>query len=114
MNQVSEHIEQANKAGIETLATVANAAFGAVERIAALNLSTVRRLLEQQESGSRQFMAARDAQTLLSLQAKAMLDDTKQVMNYSQRAFEITSQTRDEISRVLEKGLSVPSKTKAA
>lgn len=114
MNQASEQIKQANQAGVETLATLANAAFGAMERIAALNLSTVRRMLEQQESGSRRLMGMPDAQTLFSMQAKAVLEDTKQVMNYSQRAFEITSQTREEISRVLEMGLSVPSKTKAA
>lgn len=114
MNQVSEHLKQANQAGVETLATVANAAFGAMERLAALNLSTARRMLEQQETGSRKLLAARDAQALLSLQAEAMLDDTNQVMNYSQRAFEITSQTRDEISRVLGKGLFMPSKTKVA
>ncbi len=110
MNQVSEHIKQANTAGVETMATVASAAFGAVERLAALNLGMVRRMLEQHESDSRRLLAARDPQTLFSLQASTILEESKQVMQYSQRAIEISSQSRDEISRVLEKGLSTPLK----
>jgi len=113
MNHASEHIKQANQVGVETMATMANAAFAAVERLAALNLSTVRRMLEQHECDSRRLLDAHDPQTLFSLQASTLIEDSKQVMHYSQRAFEISSQTRDEISRVLEKGLSGPSKKAA-
>ncbi len=108
MNQVSEHIKQGNHAGVETMATVASAAFGAVERLAALSLGMVRRMLEQHESDSRRLLAARDPQTLFSLQASAILEDSKQVMQYSQRAIEISSQSRNEISRALGNGLSAP------
>lgn len=108
MNNASEHFKRANQLSVETLETVANAAFGAAERIAALNLSTVRSLLEQRETGSRRMLAAFDAQTLLALQAGAMLEGTKQVMSYSQRAFEISKQTQDELARVLEQRISAP------
>lgn len=108
MNNASEHFKHANQVSVETLATLANAAFGAVERVAALNLSTVRSILQQRESGSRRMLAAVDPQTLLSLQAGAMLEGTRQAMSYSQRAFEISTQTRDELARVLEHSISAP------
>ena len=108
MNRIPEQIKQANHAGVRTLETVANTAFGAMERLTALNMSTIRSVLAQRELNSRNLLAARDPQALLSLQAKALLEDSRQAMNYSQRAFEISNQTQDEMSRVLEQGFSVP------
>jgi phasin family protein len=109
MNHASEQFKHANQAGVEALATVANTAFGAMERMAALNLSTVRSILQQRESGSRRMLAASDAQTLMSLQAGAMFEETRRAMSYSQRAFEISTQTRNEIAKVLEQSFSTPS-----
>lgn len=106
MNHVAEHCKLANHAGMEALATMADTAFGGFERIAALHLSTVRSMLEQREAGSRRLLAARDAQTVLTLQAGAILESTKRAMSYSQRTFEIVAQTRNELTRVLGRGVS--------
>jgi phasin family protein len=101
MNQVSQQFKQVNQAGVEVMATVAGAAFSVLERIAALNLSAARGFLQQRQTSSRKLLSARDAQTLLSLQAQALIDDSKQAMDYSQRAIEISLQSRDSLNKVL-------------
>lgn len=103
MNQVSEQIKQAN---LEALETLASAAFRAIESIAALNLGAARTMLEQTGSNSRRLIDAVDPQTLLSLQAGVILEDSKQAMDYSQRAFEISSLARESFTRVLGKPLT--------
>lgn len=105
MNQVSEQIKEANRAGVETFETMAGAAFSAIERMAALNLGMARNLLEQRQSNSRRMLAVADPRTLYSLQAGVILEDSKQAMDYSQRAFEISSQARESFTRVLGKHL---------
>ena len=102
MNQVAEQIKQAN---LEAFETLSSAAFSTIERMAALNLGAVRSMLEQRESNSRRLLAAADPQTLLSLQAGVILEDSKRVMDYSQRAFEISSHARESFSRVIGKQL---------
>ncbi len=106
MKHAAEHFKLANQAGMEALATMADTAFGGLERITALNLSTARSMLEQREAGSRRLLAARDAQTVLTLHAGAILESTKQAMSYSQRTFEISAQTGNELSRVLGRGVA--------
>ncbi len=101
MNHVSKRITQANRVGMEAFETMAVAAFGAMERMAALNLGAARNLLEQRGSNSRRMLTATDPQSVMSLQAGLMLDDSKLAMDYSQRAFEISCQARESMSRVL-------------
>ena len=101
MNQVSQQFKQVNQAGVEAFASVADAAFSVLERMSALNLGAVRGMLRQRELDSRNLLAARDPRTVFSLQAQVLIDDSKQVMDYSQRAIEISSQTRHRISKVL-------------
>ena len=103
MNQVSEQIEQVNQAGVKAFETIASAAFSGLEKMAALNLGMARSVLEQHRSSSRRLLVVTDPRTLFSLQAGVILEDSKQAMDYSQRAFEISSQTRESFARALGK-----------
>jgi hypothetical protein len=69
MNHVSKQLTQANRAGMEAFETMAVAAFGALERMAALNLGAARNLLEQRGSNSRRMLTATDPQSVMSLHA---------------------------------------------
>lgn len=106
MNHVSKQITQANRAGMEAFETMAVAAFGALERMAALNLGAARNLLEQRGSNSRRMLTATDPQSVMSLHAGLILEDSKQAMDYSQRVFEISCQAGESMSRVL--GMRIP------
>lgn len=101
MNHVSEQFRRANQTGMQTLETVATLAFDALEKMAALNLGMVRGALEQRETTSRKLVAAIRPETLVSLQAGVFLESSRQAMDYSQRAMEIGSATRDGLSRLV-------------
>lgn len=102
MHTVSDHLNIANKAGIETLANLAGATFVGMERLAALNLNATRALLEQGADTSRALLAAKDPESLLSLQGKLVKPDSEQAADYSRRVCEIANQTRDALSQVVE------------
>lgn len=101
MNHVSEQFRRANQTGMQTLETVATLAFNAMEKMAALNLGMVRGVLEQRETASRKLFAATRPETLASLQAGVLIESSRQAMDYSQRAMEIGSATRDGLSRLV-------------
>lgn len=106
MNQVSERFRRANQAGMQTFETVANVAFDAMERLAALNLGMVRGVLEQRDATSRKLIAATRPETLVSLQAGVFVESSRQAMDYSQRVMEIGNTTRDGLSRLVARQVS--------
>ena len=102
MYSVTEQLVSANKARVETLATIANAAFSGTERLAALNLGAARSLLEDSVEGIRAVLAANDVRGLVSLQNMLAQPGSEQVADYSSSVFEIAIQTREALSQVVE------------
>ncbi|MFA4969063.1 MAG: phasin family protein [Sulfuritalea sp.] len=102
MYSVTEQLVNANKARVETLATIADAAFSGTERLAALNVGCARSLLEDSLEGIRAALAANDVQDLVSLRNMLAEPGSGQVADYSSSVFEIAIQTRQALSRVVE------------
>ncbi|KAF0165342.1 MAG: phasin [Rhodocyclaceae bacterium] len=102
MVSVTEQLVSANKARVETLATIADAAFSGTERLAALNVGAARSLLEDSLEGIRAALAANDVQDLVSLRNMLAEPGSGQVADYSSSVFEIAMQTRQALSRVVE------------
>lgn len=100
MNRMAEQFQQANQTGVETLASAAQTAFAAMERLAALNLNTARHIMERNELNSRSIAAANEPGALLSLQTSAMLEDSRLALDYSRRAIEISSQASQDLARL--------------
>jgi len=106
MYSVTEQLVNANKARVETLATIADAAFSGTERLAALNVGAARSLLEDSVQGIRALLAARDVQDLVSLQNMLAQPGSEQATDYSSSVFEIAIQTREALSQVVEARVS--------
>lgn len=106
MVSVTEQLVSANKARVETLATIADAAFSGTERLAALNVSAARSLLEDSVQGVRALLAARDVRDLVSLQNMLAQPGSEQAADYSSSVFEIAIQTRAALSQVVEAQVS--------
>lgn len=106
MVRVTEQLVSANKARVETLATIADAAFSSTERLAALNVGAARSLLEDSVQGIRALLAARDVQDLVSLQNMLAQPGSEQAAGYSSSLFEIAIQTREALSQVVEARVS--------
>ena len=97
-----EQFAASNKANIETLLTLANAAFASAERLAALNLNTARSILEDGVANTKALMAVKDVQELVNLQASLAQPIVEKAVAYARSVYEITSQSQEEVSKVLE------------
>ncbi|APR03472.1 phasin family protein [Thauera chlorobenzoica] len=97
-----EQFASTNKASVETLLTLANAAFASAERLAALNLNTARAILEDGVANTKALLGAKDVQELVSLQAALAQPIVEKAVAYARSVYEITSQSQEEVSKVME------------
>ena len=102
MYATPEQFASANKAGIESLLTIANTAFASAERIAALNLNVARSILEDSVSNAKSLFAAKDVQELFSLQATLAQPALDKAIAYSRNLYEISTQTQEELGKIFE------------
>lgn len=109
-----EQFAASNKAAVETLLTLANAAFGSAERLAALNLNTARSFLEDSVTNAKTLLAAKDIQELANLQASLSQPMLEKSIAYARSVYEISTQSQEEISKVLEGQVSELNKNVAA
>ncbi len=97
-----EQFAASNKANVETVLTLANAAFASAERLAALNLNTARSILEDGVANTKALLAAKDVQELMNLQASLAQPIFEKAVAYARSVYEITSQSQEEVSKILE------------
>lgn len=102
MYTTPEQFAGANKANVETLMTIANTMFASAERLAALNLNAARTLLEDSVSTAKTLLAAKDAQELVGMQATLAQPAFEKAVAYSRSVYEISTQTQDEFSKILD------------
>lgn len=101
MDKLSEQLASANHASVETLVTITKAAFGGVERLAALNLNAVRSLLEDSTTNTRAIIAVKDAQGMVSLQTRLAQPGLDKVTLYSRSIYQIATETQEALSKVI-------------
>ena len=97
-----EQFAASNKANVETMLTLANAAFASAERLTALNLNTARSLLEDGVANTKALLAAKDVQELVNLQASLAQPIVEKAVAYARSVYEITSQSQEEMGKVFE------------
>ncbi len=108
-----EQLAATNKANVESLLTLANTAFASAERLAALNLNTARAVLEDSVSNAKTLLSAKDPQELVSLQVSLTQPMIEKVVAYSRNAYDIASQTQEEVAKVFEAQFAEVNKTVA-
>ena len=97
-----EQFAAANKATVDSLLSVANTALASAERIAALNLNTARAALEDTVSGVQTVMAAKDPKEALAAQSSLAKPAVEKAVAYSRSVYEITSETQQELAKMVE------------
>ena len=95
-----------NKAAIEALLSLANTTFASAERLAALNMNTARSLLEDGVGNIRSLLAAKTPQEMLNMQAGLSQPAVEKAVAYARGAYEITAQSQEELSVLLESQLA--------
>jgi phasin family protein len=98
----TEQFTAANKATVDSLLAVANTALASAERIAALNLNTARAALEDTVSGVQSVMSAKDPQAAFAAQKSLAQPAVEKAVAYSRSMVEITSQTQQELAKMVE------------
>jgi phasin family protein len=106
MYKLPEQFASANQTGVETLVTLANAAFGGVERLAALNLNAVRSLLEDGTTNARTLVEVKDAQGLVSLRTRLAQPVMDKASVYSRSLYQIVTETQEALSEVIKNQVS--------
>ena len=97
-----EQFAVANKAAVDSMLSLANTALASAERIAALNLNTARSVLEDSVSGAKAIMGAKDAQEAITIQASLAQPNVEKAVAYSRSVYEISAQTQEEVTKMLE------------
>jgi phasin family protein len=98
----TEQFSAANRATVDSLLSVANTALASAERIAALNLNTARAALEDTASGVQSVLGAKDPQAALAAQKALAQPAVEKAVAYSRSVYEITSQTQQELAKMVE------------
>jgi len=97
-----EQLAKSNKANVEAFLTLANTAFASAERFAALNLNTARSFLEDGMVNVKTLLGAKDMQDLMGLQTTLAQPTVEKAIAYSRNVYEISSQTQEEVSKIIE------------
>jgi len=97
-----EQFAAANKASVEAMLSLANTALASAERIAALNLNTARSLLEDGVANTKAILGAKDPQEALAVQASLAQPNVEKAVAYTRSVYEISAQSKEEVSKLLE------------
>lgn len=106
MNKVTEQFASANKAGIESLQTVANTSLTGLANLTLLNLNTARAVLEDSAANAKALLAVKDIQGLLALQKSLAQPSVEKAIAYSRSVYEIVSQSSNGVTQVVEEQVS--------
>ena len=98
----TEQFAAANKAAIDSLLSVANTALASAERIANLNLETARAAFEDSAANTKALLGAKDVQEAISIQASLAQPNVEKAVAYSRSVYEISAQTQEELSKMVE------------
>ncbi|CAN5382071.1 phasin family protein [soil metagenome] len=97
-----EQFAAANKASVDSLLALANTALSSAERIANLNLETARSVLKDGVTTPKAMLGAKDVQEALSVQAALAQPSVEKAVAYSRSVYEISAQSQQEMSKLLE------------
>lgn len=106
MNKVTEQFASANKAGIESLQTVANTSLTGLANLTLLNLNTARAVLEDSAANAKALFAVKDIQGLIALQKSLAQPSVEKAIAYSRSVYEIISQSSNGVTQVVEEQVS--------
>jgi phasin family protein len=97
-----EQFAAANKAAVDAMLSLANTALANAERFAALNLNTARSMLEDGVANTKAILGAKDPQEAMAVQASLAQPNIEKAVAYSRSLSEITTQTKEDVAKLLE------------
>jgi phasin family protein len=101
-----EQFVAANKASVDALLALANSALASAESIASLNLNTARSMLETGMANVKAVLGAKNPQEALAVSKAQVQPAIEQAVAYNRSLYEISVQSRDEVSKQIESQLA--------
>lgn len=102
MNMNIEQLAASNKAAVDSLLAVANTALATAERVAALNLGAARTALEDSASATKAVLSAKDPQEAVAVQSSLVKPAVEKAVDYSRSLYEISSESQQQLAKMLE------------
>ena len=100
MNVTPEKVLAANKASVETAASVGSLGLATVERLVALNLNTVRASIADAGSNAEALLAVKDPKAVLSLLSGMAEPSLAAVLGYYRSAYGILVDCGEELGKI--------------
>jgi phasin family protein len=97
---LNTQLAAANKANLEALMGLAVKAFEGVEQLTALNLQTAKGGLDEAKENGMAVLSARDAQSLLALQAGVLQPAADKAATYGKQVYRIVADLKAEFEKV--------------
>lgn len=102
MIKTNEQFATANKAAVDSLLTVSNAALSSAERLAVLNLNTARAFFADMAVNASALQAAKDPQSFFALQSQLAKPAIEKAMAYSRSVYEIMNESTNGLTQMAE------------
>ncbi len=109
-----EQFAAANKANVETALSLVNSAVARAERISALNLNTIRSVLEDSAASAKTLTAVKNPQDLVELQNALTQPIVEKAVAYARSVNEIMAEGQQEVTKLLESQIADLNKTFSA
>ena len=97
-----EQFAASNKAAVDSLLAVANAALATAERIAALNLNTARNTLDNANSATHAVLAVKNPSDAAALQESIVKPAVENATSYSRALYDISNDSQQQLAKMLE------------
>lgn len=104
--QTPQQVAAASQANLEALMSLANSAIARAERLAELNLNTVRSVLEDSVATTRKLAEVKDPQQFASLQGELTKPMIDKAVAYARNVQEIATEGQQEVSSLFEKQIA--------
>lgn len=102
MTITPDYFATSNKAAIDSMLSLANTALASAERIASLNLNTVRSVLDDGVSSAKALLEAKTPQEAAAIQADLAKPGVEKAVAYSRSVYEISAQAQEDLGKTLE------------
>lgn len=109
-----EQITELLTSNIDTAMRVAKIALDGAERVFRLNLELTKQALEDQAANAQTVGSVKDLQDAVALRNKLAETSSESLMNYSRTLYEISSQSQNELSKLVEERLASLNKNMVA
>ena len=97
-----EQFAASNKATVDSLLAVANTALAAAERIAALNLEAARSTLDHTTTTAKAVLSVKNPSDAAALPESIVKPAVEKAANYSRALYDISSESQQQLGKMLE------------